>query len=262
MDTCSTSSEGMTALLLLADGRFPVGGHVHSAGVEAAVADGRIRDVDSLADYVTGRLHSAALVDAALSAATVVSLERIACGEDPGGAEADARPAVADRSAAHPADAVLLRLDAEAAARIAAPPLRVASRRLGRQLLRVAGRCWPEPLIGRAVRVQPEGLHNPIALGVVGVATGLSPHAVASVSIHHNVTTPAQAAVRLLGLDPFEVAALTARVDRVAAGVAAEAVSAAHAAVDHPARLPAHASPLVEIAAIEHQTFDLRLFAT
>ena len=36
------------ALLLLADGRFPAGGHAHSGGVEAAVTHGAVHDTDSL----------------------------------------------------------------------------------------------------------------------------------------------------------------------------------------------------------------------
>ena len=31
-----------SVLLLLADGRFPAGGHAHSSGLEAAVAAGRV----------------------------------------------------------------------------------------------------------------------------------------------------------------------------------------------------------------------------
>ena len=42
------------ALLALGDGRFPVGGHAHSAGVESAVADGRVGDVESLEAFVVG----------------------------------------------------------------------------------------------------------------------------------------------------------------------------------------------------------------
>ncbi|MGD9797255.1 MAG: urease accessory protein UreF, partial [Acidimicrobiia bacterium] len=59
------------AALLLADGRFPMGGHVHSGGVESAVADGRVVDVPTLAAYLLGRLHTTGLTDAALAAATV-----------------------------------------------------------------------------------------------------------------------------------------------------------------------------------------------
>jgi urease accessory protein len=60
---------GRTALLLLADGRFPAGGHAHSGGAEAAVADGRIRDVATLAEFCRGRLHSTGLGAAAQAAA-------------------------------------------------------------------------------------------------------------------------------------------------------------------------------------------------
>jgi len=58
------------AALLLADGRLPTGGHVHSAGIESAVVDGRVHDVDTLADYVHGRLRTAGLTEAALAAAS------------------------------------------------------------------------------------------------------------------------------------------------------------------------------------------------
>ena len=60
----------MLDAFLLADGRFPAGGHVHSAGVEAAVADGRVHDEESLAAYMRGRLLTAGLTDAALAVAT------------------------------------------------------------------------------------------------------------------------------------------------------------------------------------------------
>ena len=50
------------ALLLLGDGRFPVGGHAHSAGVESAVNDGRVHDVASLEAYVAGRVVTTGLV--------------------------------------------------------------------------------------------------------------------------------------------------------------------------------------------------------
>ncbi|MGW4109089.1 urease accessory protein UreF, partial [Streptomyces sp. NPDC004976] len=58
-----------TALLVLADGRFPAGGHAHSGGMEAAVASGRVRDTASLEAFCRGRLHTAGLVAAGLAAA-------------------------------------------------------------------------------------------------------------------------------------------------------------------------------------------------
>ncbi|MEU5422925.1 urease accessory protein UreF, partial [Streptomyces sp. NPDC020667] len=41
-------SAARAALLVLADGRFPAGGHAHSGGAEAAVKAGRVRDAESL----------------------------------------------------------------------------------------------------------------------------------------------------------------------------------------------------------------------
>ena len=230
--------------LLLADGRFPVGGHAHSAGVEAAVADGRVHDIDSLGAFVEGRLRTAGLVDAALAAATAKALP--ACADDTSCARLAAE------------------LDAEADARIPPPPLRAASRRLGRQLLRVGGRCWPHRWLDVVGESCPDGAHQPVALGVVGLAAGCGPADVARLAVHHTVMTPTQAGVRLLGLDPFGVAALTARLAPLAEETADLAVVHAGSSLGHGgiAALPARSSPLVEIAALEHHAWDVRLFAT
>ncbi len=59
-----------TLLLLLADGRFPAGGHAHSGGLEAAVAAGRVTGVADLAGFLRGRLATAGQVSAAFAAAT------------------------------------------------------------------------------------------------------------------------------------------------------------------------------------------------
>src|SRR5690606_36594691 len=140
------------------------------------------------------------LVDAALAVATTLVLRTCPTG-------ADVRAALAA-------------LDAEADARITAPPLRAASRRLGRQLMRVAGRCWPDATLAIVPDALPAGAHQAVAGGALGVAAGLEASAVAALCVHHAVTTPAQAAVRLLGLDPCGVAAITARLAPVAAAVA------------------------------------------
>lgn len=213
------------ASLLLADGRLPTGGHVHSAGVEAAVEDGRIVDVGSLGEYLLGRLHTAGLTEAALAAAVVLQPAAVAL------------------------------LDAEAEARITVPELRVVSRRLGRQLVRVAGRCWPDPVLATL----PDDPHQPVALGAVGVAAGLDALDTARVAIHHVIATPAQSALRLLGLDPFAVAALAASMAAEGDGVAVEAVLAAGGPI---ADLPARSGPVVEIAAATHASLPTRLFAS
>jgi urease accessory protein len=213
------------AALLLADGRLPTGGHVHSAGVESAVADGRIVDIESLGAYLLGRLHTVGLTEAALAAAVVLQPGAIAV------------------------------LDAEADARLTVPELRAVSRRLGRQLLRVAGRCWPDPVLATL----PDDPHQPIALGAVGLAAGLDALMVARVAVHHATATPAQSALRLLGLDPYAVAALTASLAVQGELVALEALFAAGGPIED---LPARTGPVVEIAAATHASLATRLFAS
>jgi urease accessory protein len=217
------------AFALLADGRFPAGGHVHSAGVEAAILDGRIAGLADLEPYVLGRLHTTARTEAALAAAAVL------------------RPAE------------LTAVDREAEARITPPSLRLASRRLGRQLVRVAAGCWPSVLLAELSGAFPGGAHQPVALGAVGLSAGLDALDVARLAVHHAVTTPVQAAVRLLGLDPFAAVALTARIAEEAELVA----NAAAVAASGPLRdLPARTAPVVDIAACEHASRDAALFAT
>jgi urease accessory protein len=221
--------------LLLADGRFPAGSHVHSAGIEAAVADGRVRDESDLDAFVRGRLSGAGLVDAALVAA---AHHRFSGRHDAGLARV---------------------LDAEAAARIPAQPLRDASRRLGRQLMRVASGCWPHPVVDELAAACPHGACFAVALGGVGVAAGLGTEEAAQLAVYSAVTVPAQAALRLLGLDPFRVAAITARALVAGEAVVREAVAGAARPLEE---LPARGEPLVEIAAIHHQDWDVRMFVT
>jgi urease accessory protein len=227
------------AAFLLADGRFPAGGHAHSGGVEAAVADGRVHDSVSLASYVTGRLHTAGLSDASLAVATAIRVDR------------DAAPAMRH--------ATLRKLDAEADARVLAPPLRAASRRLGRQLVRVAARCWASQAWADVAVAAPDGIHQACAFGLVGRVAELENDEVARLVVHHAVSTPAQAGVRLLGLDPFAVAGVLAAVSRQGEDVAQRAVVAGGGALQD---LPAATGTVVEIAAVEHATWDIRMFTT
>lgn len=235
----------LAALLLLADGRFPAGGHAHSAGVEAAVHDGRVRDLGSLEAYTRGQVRTTGATDAALASATVRVVE--------GG------PTLAAAGAA------LGRLDLEAHARIASPPLRQASRRLGRQLVRAADRCWPAPVLAVLLDATPaDGPHLSVATGVVAAAAGVDDRAVAALVLHHAVATPTQAATKLLGLDPYEVAALAARLAPLVAEVGSAAVAAARPAVAAGAldALPAFGGPVVDLASLDHHALDARLFAT
>jgi urease accessory protein len=224
------------ATLLLADGRFPSGGHVQSWGVEAACALGDVHDVASLEQFVHGRLATQGRTDATVAAWVA---GRLAC-----------------------ASMVPWReLDAELTARLASPRLRAASRTQGRQLLRAGQRVWPAPWLDGCREVHPDGPHHLVALGAVAAGAGLDAGATASCALHHLVSAATTAAVRLLGLDPFETAALAARsaptLDDMATRCAQDA-----AACTTPRDLPADIGLLADIYAEHHATWEVRLFAS
>jgi len=127
------------ALLVLADGRLPAGGHAHSGGMEAAVVDGGVRGLDDLAGFLRGRLATAGLLSAAFAAAAC----QIGHGDDETRA-----PATGD---------LLAMLDAELDARTPSPAQREASRAQGRTLLRAGRAAWD--LAGAALPAAP---HHPI----------------------------------------------------------------------------------------------------
>ncbi|MFF7678358.1 urease accessory protein UreF [Actinacidiphila glaucinigra] len=220
------------ALLLLADGRFPAGGHAHSAGAEAAVTAGRITGPGTLEDFCRGRLHTAGLVAAALAAAA-------AAGADP------------------------LALDEAADARTPSPALRQTARRLGRQMMRAARAAWPSPGLDALATARPRGAHQPVVLGVTARAAGLTPLDAALAAAYEAVTGPATAAVRLLSLDPFEVTAVLARLAPDLDEVAARAADAAHRCLTEGAgALPAASAPLLDVYAEAHAGWPVRLFAS
>ncbi|MER7756262.1 urease accessory UreF family protein [Kitasatospora sp. NPDC097643] len=217
------------AFLLLADGRFPAGGHAHSGGAEAAVKAGRVHDTASMTAFLTGRLHTTGLVAAALAASA-------AAGQD------------------------TLLLDAAAEARTPSPALRDTSRRLGRQLLRAARAAWPHPELDRLAGEFPRGAHQSVVLGATARAAGLTPAQTASVAAYESVNGPATACIRLLGLDPYEVAAALARLAPRLDAVADAALDAALRG--DPDELPAASAPLLDVYAEQHRSWKVRLFAS
>ncbi|MEU1078740.1 urease accessory UreF family protein [Streptomyces sp. NPDC005908] len=220
------------ALLVLADGRFPAGGHAHSGGAEAAVHAGRITGAASLEDFCRGRLHTTGRVAAALAASA-------ALGVDPAA------------------------LDAAADARTPSPALRTAARRLGRQLLRAARATWPCDELDELARRFPKGAHQPVVLGVAARAAGLGPQDAAHCALHESVGGPATATVRLLGLDPLDATGVLTRLAPEADQVAAAAVAAARRVLDEGTdALPAASAPLLEVYAEAHAGRSGRLFAS
>ena len=163
-----------TLAFLLADARFPSGGHAHSAGMEQACDDGLVTDLPSLAGFLRGRLSTAGVL-AAHAAATV-------CAEP----------------------ASWVRVDGALDARITSPAARRVSRQQGAQLVRAARGVWD----GLSVPIADP--HHPVALGLVASAAALAPVEAASIGAYGAVSASASAALRLLGLDPGGVARLLA----------------------------------------------------
>lgn len=165
----------LSTLLALADSRLPSGGHVHSGGVEEAIASGLVVDVATLAAYLRRRIRTHGLVTASLAAAV-----------HDGRLDPDAA-------------------DAETDARTPSPAARTASRAQGRGLLRLARRVWPAD--------DWDGLgatpHLAVAAGRVGSVSGVAAAHTALSVVYTTMTGTATAAQRLLALDPADVAALT-----------------------------------------------------
>ncbi len=211
----------VSALLLLADGRFPDGAHAHSHGLEHAVGAGRVHDVGSLASYVIGRLWTAGRTDAATA-------RLAAAGSDP--AELDA--------------AWCVRTPSEVA--------RSTARSLGRSLTRTAARLVPETPLALADGRPPV---QAVALGLLAVAVGCDAEEAALASAHGTAATSCAAGLRLLSLDPFDVASvlhdLRADVDAVASSTAG---------IEHVDDLPHASTPLAEIDVQRQHALPSRLF--
>ncbi|NDZ79517.1 urease accessory protein UreF, partial [Streptomyces sp. SID10853] len=78
-------------------------------------------------------------------------------------------------------------------------------------------------------------------------------------ALHEAAAGPATAAVRLLGLDPFSVHAVLARLGPQLDQLADEATTHKDTAAW---RLPAPSAPLLDISAEVHATWEVRLFAS
>jgi urease accessory protein len=227
--------------LLLADGRFPAGGHAHSGGLEAAVAAGSVQDLGTLALFLRGRLRTAGVLSAALTAIAC----RYAC---------DSRGA-ADREAGWAV------LDAETDARTPSPAQRTVSRQQGRALLRAARAAWPgaPELDGLGAPDRPGGAapHQCLVLGAAAAAAGCGPGEAALIAAYQSVSGPASAAVRLLALDPLQVSGLLAR---LTAEINAAAVlgDAGRSLED----LPYTSAPALDLLAEAHARNEMTLFAS
>ncbi|TDV41798.1 urease accessory protein UreF [Actinophytocola oryzae] len=216
--------------LLLADSRFPGGGHAHSGGLEEAASRGMVRTEADLPSFLRVRLHSAGALAAVFAAAS---------------AHLSARGFTE-----------WAEVDAELDARTPSAAQRAASRAQGRATARAA-KMMGAPTEGLLAAVPRP--HHAVVLGVVASGT---PEAAALAAAYLSVSGPASASVRLLGLDPLRVNGIVAGLAAGIEAVAADAVAVAHLA---PALLPAPGAPGLDLLAEEHDRHhreEVRLFVS
>lgn len=219
--------------LILADSRFPGGGHVHSGGLEEAVTRKLITHERDLPGFLSGRLRTAGSLAAVFAAAA-------------------AHAAARNVQSGH-----WRRLDLELDARTPSLAQREASRAQGRGTARAGRAAWPSPVLSRLLKETPRP-HHPV---IVGALVGV-PFDAAMAVAYLAISGPASAAVRLLGLDPFAVNAVVAR---LAKEVRDLSLRAAEVAGDDPADLPAPGSPALDLFAeahARHHEEEVRLFAS
>jgi urease accessory protein len=136
--------------------------------------------------------------------------------------------------------------------------MRAASRQLGGGLARLLRSLQPEAALPWARGGRP-GPHHPLVLGAGISLAGGSPELAARAAALAACAGPASAAVRLLGLDPFAVQAMLAR---LAPGIDDCARRAAKDATGPPSSLPADGAPALDLLADFHFTAEVRLFAS
>jgi urease accessory protein len=233
-------------LLLLLDGRSPAGAHSHSGGMEAAVTAGQVRDLAEVEAFCRGRLRTHGRVAAAFAAAACSVWLGPAPGTDP-----------ASRPAPRPSWDVF---DAEFSARTPSEAMRASSRQLGSGLLRLLRAMLPAvDLTTPWVGCESPAPHHPLVLGA-GVALGGGDPALAARAAALGVCTgPASAAVRLLGLDPYGVQGLLARLAPEIDDCGSHALASA---VSEPQSLAADGAPALDLSADYHLRTEVRLFAS
>lgn len=187
----------LTDLLALADARLPIGGHVHSGGIEEAITSGIVHDLPTVEAFLARRIRTTGLTTASITAAVVNGLE----------------PGLAD---------------AETDARTPSAAARDASRTQGRGFARLARRAWP----GHDWSSTGRRPHLPVITGIVAGLCHLDAHQAALAVIYTTMTSSATAAQRLLALDPADAAIITFGLSGLCDETARQATTGLHALSD------------------------------
>lgn len=224
-----STAAGDLVLMMLADGRLPVGGHTQSAGLEPAVFGGLA--AEDIPELLATRLRTVVAVEAGTA---VVARHVAASG---------------------------LALDGVRqawAARTPSEVTRAASVMLGRGYLRLMTRLWPDAGATRALAglAAPAGPPRAVAVGALGSAAGLTPRQVATLVCYDDVQAVCAAALKLCPLDPADATAwLLDAIPMV------EDVVARVCFLTEPDGIPAASAPLMEAWQHRHPQQPRRLFS-
>ncbi|GAA1972100.1 urease accessory UreF family protein [Microbacterium pumilum] len=220
-------SAAHTVALLLADARLPSGGHAFSAGVEPALQGGLARP--DAGAFLRARARTTTLVDAA----TAVVARRAGL---MGTSYAPVERAWAARTPSRAA--------------------RTASMDLGRGLLRLAQRLWPQsPSIAALTADGAASPPRPIVLGAVAAHTGLDAQALVRVAVYDDMAGGVAALLKLEPGDPVDGVRLV-----LDACAAVDPLVSQLAALDSPESIPAASAPQAEAWTEAHAITNRRLF--
>jgi len=210
--------------LLLADARLPAAGHTQSAGLEPGLAHGL--DPAELRAYCRTRLSTVVRTE---SAAAVVARHHVLAGLP------------------------LAPVETAWAARTPSDAMRDTARTLGRGLLRLARRTWPEAAAHWSAQDRPP---RALVLGAIAAGSGLPAVELARVVAYDDVQAVLAAALKLLPLDPADATAwcveLLPDIDRVADEVST---------LTGTGEIPATGAPQIEAWAQAHARTSRRLFS-
>ncbi|MGB6843781.1 MAG: urease accessory protein UreF [Candidatus Acidiferrales bacterium] len=230
----------LLSLLQFADGLFPAGAYAHSMGLETYAQDGRVKDEGSLGHFLRAHLEGSCAPSDGIAAVC------------------------AHRAAIAGNFAVCLELDEKLEAMKAASELRVASRQMGRQTLRVAREIArasareiaKDQLLDRLAAAVESGAapgHHAIVFGIVGGAMEWPARAMAAGFLYASSTALVGAALRLMPLGQTAGQRALASVQPLIARLAEEIENKNEEDM-------VSFAPALEIAAMRHETLDARLF--
>jgi len=211
-------------LLQLGDSALPTGAFSHSFGMESYLADERIAGPDALHEWLL------AFLDTQLTCTEGLAVRWVAAGEKD----------------AHDVDALL-----EAAT--APAQVRLASRRMGAQLAKLA----PELLGAAGVALEPPGgrwpAHYPAVYGLLGAAAGVATPALVHTFLMGSIVSLVQNAVRAVPLGQSAG-------QRVITALRAPAARAAERVMLLDEVDFATTAPGLEIAQMRHEHLRARMF--